>query len=118
MKTIEKNAVRRSVAAIREQLQLSQEEAAGLIGTTATTLSRWANYRTPEPHTIYQERIQRIMALLAEAREVINPEGLAWWFKTEHPQLSDLRPIDLLRSVSGVDRVRTLLASMRWGLPA
>ena len=49
---------------------------------------------------------------------IIKPDAVAWWFKTPHSILNDLRPLDLLRSPSGFKKVKDLLFSMRWGLPA
>ena len=117
-KTLEKPSIAKEVRTIRIRLGLSQEEAAFILGVTTTTLSRWVNRRTAEPDPVHQGRLEMILDLLREAGEVIKPAALGWWFKTPHPMLNDLRPLDLLRSPSGFKKVRDMLFSMRWGLPA
>jgi transcriptional regulator with XRE-family HTH domain len=117
-KTLEMSSLRDDIKTLRKQLQLTQEEAAHLLGVTVTTLSRWTNGRTEDPDPIHREKTQIFLSLLKEANEAIKPGGIAWWFRTPHPYLSDLSPLDLMRSSSGIDKVRSLLGSMRWGLPA
>ena len=107
-----------NIKVLRKELHLSQEEMAHLLGVTVTTLSRWANDRVAEPDPAHQERIATLMDLVAEAKKAIRPEGVAWWFRTPHPYLSDLSPLDLLPSLSGMAKVRSMLGSMVWGLPA
>jgi putative toxin-antitoxin system antitoxin component (TIGR02293 family) len=103
---------------LRQTLNLSQEEAAQLIGVTSTTLSRWTNRHTARMDTAHEARLDLLLALLNEAKETIKAEGVAGWFKTPHPYLSDLRPLDLLGSPSGTAKVQAMLGAMRWGLPA
>lgn len=118
LKTLERPALSKEVHAIRKQLGLSQEEAAFILGVTTTTLSRWTNHKTAEPDPAHQVRLQAILDLLREAKEVIKPDAVAWWFNAPHSILNDLRPLDLLRSPSGFKKVKDLLFSMRWGLAA
>src|SRR5260370_1426561 len=118
MKTPVRNPIKDDLKKIRGRLGITQEEAAYILGTTTTTLSRWANNRTTEPDPAHQEKLQNILAILDEAGEAIRPDGITWRFKTPHAFLSDLRPLDLLRSSSGAIKVRELLGAMRWGLPA
>ena len=117
-KTLEKPAVGKEVHMLRKQLDLSQEEAAFILSVTTTTLSRWMNRKTVEPDPAHRNRLEMVLDLLREAKEVIKPDAIGWWFKTPHPLLNDLRPLDLLRSPSGFKKVKDLLFSMRWGLPA
>jgi transcriptional regulator with XRE-family HTH domain len=102
---------------LRKQLGISQEKAAAILRVTTTTLSRWANGKTTEPHPLHQEWSDALNDLLKEASEVINPKSVAWWFNTPNALLSDLRPLDLLGSPAGYKKVKNLLFSMRWGLP-
>jgi transcriptional regulator with XRE-family HTH domain len=118
MKTIAKTPVQGKLTNLRQALGLSQEEAAHLLGVTTTTLSRWANNRTDRLDAAHEARLDFLLSILREAQEAIKPEGVSWWFKTAHPYLSDLRPMDLLLSSSGTEKVRSLLGAMRWGLPA
>ena len=118
MKTLVRRSVKDDLKKIRQRLGITQEEAAYILGTTTTTLSRWVNNRTAEPDPAHQEKIQNILTILAEADEAIRPEGVSDWFKEPHAFLSDLRPLDLLRSPSGATKVRDILGAMRWGLAA
>lgn len=115
-KTLERPAVSKEVHILRKQLDLSQEEAAFILGVTTTTLSRWMNYKTIEPDPVHQARLEMLLDLIREAREVIKPNAVTWWFRTSHSMLHDLRPLDLLQSSSGFKKVKDLLFSMRWGL--
>jgi DNA-binding transcriptional regulator YiaG len=116
-KTLEKVSLRESIKTLRKQLKLNQEETAHVLGVTVTTLSRWATQRTAEPDPAHQEKVERLLSMSQQAAKVIKPAGLERWFKTPHPLLLDLRPLDLLRSAPGLEKVRSLLNSMEWGLP-
>lgn len=117
MKTIDRNPIQHKVMQLRETLGITQEEAAHLVGVASTTLSRWANQRSHRLDAVHEARLDSLLNILAEAKEAIRPEGISWWFKEPNPQLSDLRPIDLLHSASGTQKVQMLLGAMRWGLP-
>jgi uncharacterized protein (DUF2384 family) len=117
LKTPEKTNVHAELNKLRHSLGISQEEAAYILGTTTTTLSRWVNKKTAQPDPVHQEKLDRLVSVLEQASRAIRPQGVSRWFKTPTPLLSDLRPLDLLRSNSGLERVRTLLTSMEWGLP-
>ncbi len=117
-KTVEMASLHDSIKTIRKQLHLSQEEMARLLGVTVTTLSRWANDRTREPDPSHRDRLNALLAVVEEANEAIKPKGIVWWFRAPHPYLSDLSPMDLLHSATGLAKVKTILGSMRWGLTA
>lgn len=116
-KTLERATVREKLQRLRKYFGISQEEAAYILGTTATTLSRWMNKRTAEPDPAHQEKLERLLVLVEQSERAIKPEAIVRWFKTPHPLLSDLCPMDLLRSTTGLEKVQTLLTSMEWGLP-
>ena len=116
-KTLEASSLHDHIKTLRKQLKLTQEEMAYLLGVTVTTLSRWATRRTAEPDPAHQEKMERLLAISRQAAKVIRPIGLERWFKTPHPLLLDLRPLDLLRSAAGLEKVQSLLNSMEWGLP-
>lgn len=116
-KLLEKKTIFDDVQNIRKQLELSQEEVAFILGVTTTTISRWANHKTSDPDIVHQGRIEMLVNLFQEAKEVIQPKAVSRWFKTPNAILNDLRPLDLLRSPSGFKKVKEVLFSMRWGLP-
>ena len=118
MKTVDKNPVQEKLIQLRKSLQITQDEAAGLIGVTSTTLSRWTHQRNIRMDAAHETRLEFLLGLIRDAQEAIRAEGIPWWFKTPHPYLSDLRPLDRLRSSSGTQKVQSLLGAMRWGLPA
>jgi len=116
-KMMELTSLHEKIKMLRQRLKLSQQETAHLLGVTVTTLSRWATQRTAEPDPAHREKIERLLALSEQAAKVIKPLGMVRWFKEPHPLLLDLRPIDLLGSLAGFEKVKSLLTSMEWGLP-
>src|SRR5258708_9761167 len=116
-KTQGRTSLRGRIKDLRKQLKLNQEETAHVLGVTVTTLSRWATQRTAEPDPAHQEKVERLLAVSRQAAKVIRPAGLERWFKTPHPLLLDLRPVDLLRSAAGLEQIEGFLNSMEWGLP-
>ncbi len=81
-------------------------------------LSRMATKKTGlfKEQTIHP--LRRIAILVEEAFKVLTPKGVKRWITTPNPYLNDLPPILCLRSDKELEKVLSLLASIRYGFPA
>lgn len=64
------------------------------------------------------EPLKRIAHLLEEAQKAFSTQGLKHWLTTPNPYLHDVPPLLCLRSDKELDKVLSLLASIRYGFPA
>ena len=113
-------AARAPVSLIRDaqaRLGLSQENYAQILGVSVRTLSRWMTGATAVPDEDRLERLELVGDVLQAAERALAPEAVTDWFRAANPVLGDLRPIDLLQSRAGRERVKALLGQIRWGLP-
>ncbi|WP_408647104.1 antitoxin Xre/MbcA/ParS toxin-binding domain-containing protein [Trinickia dabaoshanensis] len=63
------------------------------------------------------DRITRLLRALSQGIDVFgNGELAAKWLLSSLPELSNLRPIDVLYSKAGYERVRDLLDRITFGL--
>ena len=62
--------------------------------------------------------LKRIAILIEEAQKVLTPKGVKKWINTPNPYLNDVPPILCLRSDKELEKVLSLLASIRYGFPA
>ncbi len=62
--------------------------------------------------------LKRIAILIEEAQKVLTAKGAKQWINTPNPYLNDVPPILCLRSDKELEKVLSLLASIRYGFPA
>ncbi len=62
--------------------------------------------------------LKRIAVLVEEAQKVLTAKGARQWINTPNPYLNDVPPILCLRSDKELEKVLSLLASIRYGFPA
>lgn len=62
--------------------------------------------------------LKRIAILVEEAQKVLTAKGTRQWINTPNPYLNDVPPILCLRSDKELEKVLSLLASIRYGFPA
>ncbi len=88
------------------------------VAMAESQLSRMATKKTGlvKEQTIHP--LRRIEILIEEARKVLTPSGVKRWINTQNPYLNDLPPILCLRSDKELEKVLSLLASIRYGFPA
>ncbi|MCL5056341.1 MAG: MbcA/ParS/Xre antitoxin family protein [Firmicutes bacterium] len=66
--------------------------------------------------TIYP--LKRLEKLFQEAEKTFSKAGMKKWLTSPNPYLDDVPPILCLRTDKELDRVLSLLASIRYGFPA
>ena len=81
-------------------------------------LNRMASGRTAayRPQTLLP--LRRLAILIDEGRKTLTEEGLREWLAAPNPYLSDVSPILCLRTDKELEKVLSLLASIRYGFPA
>lgn len=113
VKMLDKNLSR-----IQKELALSQEDLAHILGISSRNLARWLKGEVEAPGETYLQNIQALQEILEEGKKAVRVDKLSLWFRTPNPVLADLRPLDLLASRAGQDKVKSLLGRIRWGIPA
>lgn len=107
----------KTLGRIQRELDLSQEEMAHIIGVSCRSLVRWFQGDVQNPEEVHLQNVQAIDGVIEEARKALNADKLYIWFKTPNPTLADLRPLDLLGSRTGQEKVKSLLGKIRWAIP-
>ncbi|QDQ82133.1 DUF2384 domain-containing protein [Paraburkholderia megapolitana] len=65
------------------------------------------------------DRVARVLYVLEEATQVFEDDALAAeWLQRPHAELGGLRPLEVLDSQPGYDRVRDLLMRITFGVSA
>lgn len=68
-------------------------------------------------NTSEADRAARVLLIFSQANETFDsPELAAQWLQHAHAELGDTRPIDMLDTQSGYDRVRDILARLAYGI--
>lgn len=91
-------------------------ELAGLIGTHARTVQRWAGKKVVlDPVT--GGRFYKLSTILAKATELFGSTGHAMaWLRSEQRALEYRRPIELMRTEAGGIAVQNLLGRIEYGV--
>ena len=104
-----------SLEAIIEKLQLSISEAATVLGIPERTLARRKKEKKLLPNE--SDRVMRLARVYAHAIEVFETEDDATgWFKDRVRALGGRRPLDLLDTDIGVQRVDAVLTRIQYGV--
>ncbi|KQC14002.1 MAG: hypothetical protein APR63_06480 [Desulfuromonas sp. SDB] len=106
---------------IKEIIQntgVTEKTLAQAIGMSESQLHRMiskksGNYRK---HTV--RPLERIAILVEEARKTLTAKGAKKWLNTPNPYLHDVAPILCLRSDKELEKVLSILASIKYGFPA
>lgn len=106
---------------IKEIIQntgVTEKTLAQAIGMSESQLHRMISKKigSYRKHTI--QPLERIAILVEEARKVLTTSGAKKWLKTPNPYLHDVAPILCLRSDKELEKVLSILASIKYGFPA
>lgn len=92
-----------------------KEELVSALNTTGTSLWRWAKDDKPLPGPAV-EQILRVMQLQFFAAEVFGTVDLGRkWLHKPHPSLEGIAPIDFADNEFGAQKVRGMLAGLKYG---
>lgn len=107
--------VKNAVSRLRVGLSLDSQELADLLDVTPQTVERWRKARTV-PQRTTRERIDRLLELERELREVFDSEAaIRSWLNTDNRYLGGIKPIEALR-VGRYDRVEAALEALASGV--
>ncbi|MGZ4617129.1 MAG: helix-turn-helix domain-containing protein [Frankiaceae bacterium] len=98
---------------LEENLGLSQQQLAELVGSSTRTWQRWLAGTQPDPEQLV--RLRRIARLAMHLRHALTGPGVARWFVRPHPLLKGGagRPIDLLDDPEGYQKLLVLASGLR-----
>lgn len=97
---------------------VSERLLAQAVAMAESQLSRMAAKKTGSFREQTIHPLRRIAILVEEARKVLTDNGVKRWINTPNPYLNDVSPILCLRSDKELEKVLSLLASIRYGFPA
>lgn len=81
---------------IKEEVGLSRQETARIIGASSRTVFRWATGEIT-PRGQRRDRLLDLAAVAQRLGKVMRPEAATAWLFTPNPLLDDERPADLIR---------------------
>ena len=102
------------IAALRKNVDATQEEFAQIIGVVTATVYRWEKGMV-QPELKMARKLGRLKEIVDLLKAGFEVEGLKLFFVTSHPRLQGDRPMDLLDFDSGAERVKGLIESTMTG---
>lgn len=97
---------------------ISAKTLAQAVVMAESQLNRMASPSTRSVKVQTLQPIQRAAKLVDAARDALSEQGVKRWLNTPNPYLNDVAPILCLRSDKELEKVLSLLAAIRYGLPA
>lgn len=88
------------------------------VAMSESQVSRMASKKTGLFREQTVHPLKRIAVLVEEAHKVLTDSGVKRWVNTPNPYLNDVPPILCLRSDKELEKVLSVLASIRYGFPA
>lgn len=102
---------------VRECLGASDDELARILGVSTRTLSR--RRETGTLTTDESDRLVLLAEIVALAQQAFDSaEGARIWLRTPHAMLGDESPLDHMDTVAGIEKVKTMLYHVEYGMPA
>ena len=87
----------RTIASLRQKLELSQERMARLAGVSMRTVARWENGDV-EPEPLLKKRLAGLTAVVRALERLGDPADIVGWLQTPDPRFHNQPPLDLLGS--------------------
>ncbi len=97
---------------------ITEKTLAQAIGMSESQLHRMISKKTGNYRKNTILSLKRVAILIEKARKTLTTNGAKRWLKTPNPYLYDVAPILCLRSDKELEKVLTVLASIRYGFPA
>ena len=101
---------------LKERLDLTAEELAGVVHVSRRTMSRRKNEGRLKPDE--SERVLRLIRLYGRAAEVLGgPEEATEWLREKNFALGEETPLEFADTEPGARRVERLLGQIEHGIP-
>jgi putative toxin-antitoxin system antitoxin component (TIGR02293 family) len=106
----------RSIAALQQFLEVSQDELAAALGVTRQTLIRNKQKgRALSPRL--SDQVHRVARITRHALQVFEDQDSAvGWLKDENATLNGRTPLSLLDTDAGAQKIEKLLGRIEWGV--
>lgn len=108
------SAIAERVNYVTDQLHLTREEVAQIVGADARTVARWSAGQS-QPHRSHRDRLLELHYVAEIASEVIHPDDVNLWMFAPNRMLSGDRPADRIADGHYHD-VLALLEAMAEGV--
>ncbi len=96
---------------------LAREEMAGILGVSEKTY--YNMMQKPQLDTDKSDRFHFIQQILKSGAEALGSKAsLSKWLKTPQPMLDGYIPLDMMRSITGANRVLQILGRIKHGITA
>ena len=112
---ISPSAIDETIESLRSSLRLSQEDLARILGVSVRTVVRWEK-EGDQPPPLERERLELIHDVVEIAKDILDAKDIPAWFSNPKESLSGLRPLDILSTFRGIQKVRDSLEKIRWGI--
>jgi putative toxin-antitoxin system antitoxin component (TIGR02293 family) len=100
--------------ATAQQLELKPAELASQIGISERTMERRS--QTNSLNEVETIKVSMVRRILEQATRILGGEGAAsLWMKSAIPALDSHTPLELLTSIDGYERVRSILGRLASG---
>ena len=110
--------VSRWIQGLLRAIGVSERAAAQGLNIAESQFTRMAHSKNGHYRTSTLEPIERLEKIYKEARETLTETGARRWLTTPNPYLNDVPPVLCLRSDKEMEKVVSLLASVRYGFAA
>ena len=108
--TVGEASVGRVQERLAELLGISKTEALGILG-----ISRSRKSKNPAMNVELLDRTYSALTLFARVASVLGQEGAREWFAGPKAALDGAKPVDLLATRVGIDRLRDMLTALEDG---
>lgn len=116
-KTLELRVNEKFVKNLRvDDLSLSQEEFAHLLGVSLRSISRWEQ-GIARPDSYLEEKLLRLQRVTKRLRTFMDTKNTVKWLQNPHPELRGVSPVDLLGSEYATEELVALIEQWVQGTP-
>ncbi len=109
-------ALLQHVRAIREELGLSQEALAQMLGVSSRSVARWEE-GSSGPSPLAAGRLRLLAEIHDKAHRLFKAGKVEAWLRAPNEALGGVSPLDRMRMAGGLEEVRDLLGRIEWGIP-
>ena len=108
-------SVAHSIKHIKKALGLTQDDFARSIGASSRSIRRWET-KAVSINESTAEKLELLDGAIHSAADIMKKDEIEAWFQTTNPALEGVKPIELISSYSGLQRIQRTLTELEWGL--